>query len=119
VTVLRDAVEARDARAPGFKDAVEAMALGSTDRHYVVPRDEYRRLCGKSTTSRKRRLALGDAVERVLSAVGITPTLVQRVTRTKDCGCKARQRWLNQWGYRQQERIERVVTKAAKWYGIT
>jgi hypothetical protein len=44
---------------------------------------------------------------------------VQRLTRTTDCGCKARQRWLNQWGYRQQERMERLLNRAARWYGIS
>lgn len=120
LTVLRAAVDARDARSPGFRAAVEAIAVASDDTHYTVPRDAYRSLSGvrRVAAARRKRFALGDAVERTLSAVGITKDLVQRITR-KPCGCPARQRWLNQWGYRQQERIERAVNKAARWYGIT
>jgi len=66
-----------------------------------------------------RKVAAGDTVERMLTSIGITKELVQRLTRTKDCGCKARQRWLNQWGFRQQDRMERLLNKAARWYGIS
>ena len=65
------------------------------------------------------RVAVGDAVERMLSAVGITKELVQEWTRTKDCGCTKRQQWLNQWGYAQQDKLERVLNKAARWYGFS
>lgn len=60
----------------------------------------------------RKRFALGDAVERTLSAVGITPERVSRVTG-KPCGCKARKRRLNEWGYRQQERLERAIARVA------
>jgi hypothetical protein len=66
-----------------------------------------------------RKVAAGDLVETMLTSMGITKERVQAWTRTKDCGCKARQRWLNQWGYRQQERMERLLNKAARWYGIS
>lgn len=65
------------------------------------------------------RVAVGDLVETMLTRCGITKELVQRLTRTKDCGCKARQRWLNQWGYKQQDRMERLLNKAARWYGVS
>jgi hypothetical protein len=68
--------------------------------------------------ARLPRFALGDAVEWLLTSVGITATRVQRWTRTADCGCKARAAWLNQWGYRQQAKIERILNRAARWYGI-
>jgi hypothetical protein len=64
------------------------------------------------------RVALGDALERMLSSIGITKELVQRITR-KPCNCPARQKWLNQWGYEKQAQVERIVKKAARWYGIT
>jgi len=89
------------------------------------------RVCGMIVTARKLpvyatcgpsaslpRIAVGDLVERMLTGIGITKEFVRRLTRTKDCGCKTRQRWLNQWGYRQQDRIERVLNRAARWYGI-
>jgi hypothetical protein len=63
-------------------------------------------------------VAVGDLVERMLTGVGITKQLVQQWTRTKDCGCKARQQWLNRWGYKKQDQIERLLNKAARWYGI-
>jgi hypothetical protein len=65
------------------------------------------------------RVAVGDFVETLLARVGITKERVQQLTRTKDCGCKKRQQWLNQWGYDQQEKLERLLNKAARWYGIT
>ena len=103
------------------------MAVASDETHYTVPRDAYRELSrrySKPTVTatakpRRRRIALGDAVESMLTRIGITKELVQRITRTKDCGCKARQRWLNQWGYARQAQVERIVEKAARWYGIT
>lgn len=62
------------------------------------------------------RFAVGSAIERMLTAIGITKERVQEWTRTKDCGCAARQRWLDQWGYAQQERLERLLNRAAKFY---
>jgi hypothetical protein len=41
-----------------------------------------------------------------LAAVGITPQLVERVTGRKGCGCKQRQRALNEAGF--------AVQRAAK-----
>jgi len=126
VKVLRAAVAAKDRRSPGYLAAVEAAATGGDDTHYVVPRDAYTEIVrqhgGKVVVQRKprrRRIAVGDLVERMLTGMGITTELVQRLTRTQDCGCKARQRWLNQWGYKQQDRIERLLNKAANWYGIS
>jgi hypothetical protein len=130
VRVLRSAVSAKDSRSPGYLAAVEAAATGGDETHYDVPRDAYlgivrqfspRRVTVQATKRQRRlpRVAVGDTVERMLTSVGITKELVQRLTRTKDCGCKVRQRWLNQWGYRQQERMERLLNKAARWYGIS
>ena len=121
--VLRSAVARKDARTPGYRAAVEAAATGGDETHYEVPGEAYRAIVKRHggrvlRIKPRRRFALGDAVETVLSSVGITKELVQKITR-KPCGCPARQRWLNQWGYRQQDRLERVVKKAAKWYGIT
>jgi hypothetical protein len=65
------------------------------------------------------RVAVGDLVERVLTSVGISKDRVKQWLRDKDCGCANRQKWLNQWGYEQQNRIERLLNKAARWYGIT
>ena len=128
--VLRSAVAAKDARSPGYLAAVEAAATGGDETHYDVPRDAYLGIVkqfspprvtvqAKKLQRRLPRVAVGDTVERMLASVGITKELVQRLTRTKDCGCKARQRWLNQWGYKQQERMDRLLNKAARWYGIS
>jgi hypothetical protein len=128
--VLRSAVAAKNARSPGYLAAVEAVATGGDETHYEVPRNAYLAIVrqfspprvtvqAKKRQRRLPRVAVGDTVERMLTSVGITKELVQRLTRTKDCGCKARQRWLNQWGYRQQDRLERLLNKAARWYGIS
>jgi hypothetical protein len=74
----------------------------------------------RACTSRRRlpRVAVGDLVERMLTGIGISKARVQQWLRVKDCGCAKRQKWLNQWGYKQQDKIERVLNKAARWYGI-
>jgi hypothetical protein len=54
----------------------------------------------------------------MLVRVGITKEQVQAWTRVKDCGCAKRQQWLNKWGYQQQDRIERILNAAARWYGL-
>lgn len=123
IRVRRAAVDSKDARAPGYRAAVEAMANATDDTHYTVPRDAYQQLWRQHSqpqpvATRRRRVALGDAVERMLTTVGITQDRVQAWTRTKDCGCKARQQWLNQWGYRKQEQLERVLRRAARWCGF-
>jgi gamma-glutamyl:cysteine ligase YbdK (ATP-grasp superfamily) len=122
--VLRAAVAAKDARSPGYLAAVEAAATGGDETHYDVPRNAYLAIVREHggrvlRPARRPRIAVGDTVERMLTSVGITKELVQRLTRTKDCGCKARQQWLNQWGYRQQDRMERLLNRAARWYGIS
>lgn len=128
VTLLRlraTAVAVREQRQPGYAAAIKAVSASHDESHYYLTREQFiaveKQFPQPRTTRpapRRKRFALGDAVERTLSAVGITKELVQKITR-KPCGCPARQKWLNQWGYKQQERIEQAVNKAAKWYGIT
>jgi hypothetical protein len=123
--VLRAAVANKDTRTPGYLAAVEAAATGGDATHYDVPRDAYLAIVKQFTRvtvqAKKRRLprvAVGDLVERMLTGIGISKTRVQQWLRVKDCGCAKRQRWLNQWGYKQQDKIERVLNRAARWYGI-
>jgi hypothetical protein len=125
--VLRAAVAAKDSRSPGYLAAVEAAATGGDATHYDVSRDAYLAIVRQFATSRvtvqakKHRLprvAVGDLVERMLTGIGISKERVQQWLRVKDCGCAKRQKWLNQWGYKQQDRIERVLNRAARWYGI-
>lgn len=68
-----------------------------------------------STTRRIRvpPLKLGTAVSTALKAVGITPELVKRVTRRKDCGCKGRQVWLDSVGAAASAAAERALNAAA------
>ena len=126
--VLRSAVAAKDAYTPGYRAAVEAAATGGDSTHYEVPREAYLVIVRQYAQARatvqpiRRRLprvALGDAVERMLTSVGISKERVQQWLRVKDCGCARRAKWLNKWGYEQQDRIERVLNKAARWYGIS
>ena len=100
-----------------FKDFVCVECGVRTDREDAIRQCPF--VSSKETFNNLPRVAVGDLVETMLTSVGITKELVQRLTRTKDCGCKARQRWLNQWGYRQQDRIERLLNKAARWYGVS
>jgi hypothetical protein len=126
--VLRSAVAAKNSRSPGYLAAVEAAVVGGDDTHYEIPQDAYLaivkqfstvRVSVKPQPRRMSRVAVGDLVERMLTGIGITKERVQAWTRVKDCGCAKRQQWLNQWGYKQQDRIERVLNKAARWYGIS
>lgn len=122
--VNRAAVAAKDARSPGYLAAVEAAATGGDDTHYEVPQGAYREIVRQYATRttpvrRLPRIAVGDLVETMLTSVGITKERVQQWTRTQDCGCKQRQQWLNQWGYERQEQLERLLNKAARWYGIS
>jgi len=59
---------------------------------------------------------LGDAVESVLSFVGITKERVAALSKSGTCKCDDRQEALNQWGYRQQEKIERAVASIGSFY---
>ena len=121
--VSRDAVIAKDLRSPGYLEAVESAAINASETHYDVPRDAYADIVMRYSTSvaasrRLPRVDLGGFVERMLTSVGITKERVQAWLRVKNCGCASRQRWLTRWGYDQQDRIERLLNKAAKWYGI-
>lgn len=127
--VLRTAVAAKDSRSPGYLAAVEAAAASGDETHYDVPREAYIAIVrqfsqprvtvqAKKRQRRLPRVAVGDLVETMLTSVGITKERVQEWTRTKDCGCEQRQQWLNRWGYKQQDRIERLLNKAARWYGV-
>jgi len=59
---------------------------------------------------------LGDAVESVLSFVGITKERVAALSKSGTCQCKERQEALNQWGYRQQEKIEAAAKTLSEFY---
>jgi len=63
------------------------------------------------------RLAIGDLAEKLLTNVGVTKERVKKLTRT-GCGCEKRQQWLNEWGFRTQEQIERGLNVFARWCGI-
>lgn len=127
--VSRAAVAAKNVRSPGYLAAVEAAATGGDATHYDVSRDAYLaivrqfsppRVKVQSQNSQRKlpRIAVGDLVETMLTSVGITKKRVQQWTRTNDCGCKKRQQWLNQWGFEKQEQVERLLNKAARWYGL-
>lgn len=65
---------------------------------------------------------VGDMVERVLTAVGITKERVERLTRTEGkpggCGCGARKRWLNEAGVRAQVAVRDAVRRYGKAVGM-
>jgi hypothetical protein len=121
--VSRDAVIAKDLRSPGYLEAVESAAINASETHYDVPRDAYADIVMRYSTSvaavrRLPRIAVGDLVETMLTRIGISKDRVTQWLRVQDCGCAKRQKLLNQWGYRQQDRIERLLNKAARWYGM-
>jgi len=128
VKILRSTLEVADKRWPGYRDAVLSAAIADGDTKYVsISKSEYAKIWNQfgmvlpKSVARPgkawRYVKLGDAVERLLSSVGITKELVQKITR-KPCGCPARQKWLNQWGFQKQAQAERFLRMAARWYGI-
>jgi len=61
-------------------------------------------------------IRLGDAVEGVLTFVGITKERVAMLSKSGTCKCNERQEAWNQWGYRQQERIEAAAKTLSDFY---
>lgn len=63
---------------------------------------------------------IGDVVEKALTGIGITKPLVERLTRATGkpggCGCANRQKWLNEWGAKQQLRVRQAFFAAKKLY---
>lgn len=117
VRILRSDVERTDQKLPGYEAAVLDAARFFDDRQIVIEEQTYLQIAARRV-SRSHLVPLGDLVEKTLTFVGVTKKRVQAVTRTKDCGCQKRQQWLNQWGFRQQERLLRLANKAAKFYGL-
>lgn len=56
--------------------------------------------CHSARTIRSCRPGLGDRVASTLEAVGITKERVAAALGVEDCGCKQRQQWLNEVGYK-------------------
>lgn len=115
VTLLRKDVERSDLKMPGYERSVLDAASFFDDRHILIEENKYLKISAHRAT-RSHLIPLGDVLETTLSVFGITKERVQRWTRTHDCGCQKRQRWLNQWGYRQQEKIERLLNRVAQFY---
>jgi len=65
-------------------------------------------------------IAVGDLVERGLTAVGITKERVEKLTRTEGkpggCGCGARKKWLNDVGYKAQYAIRDGYRAVQRFY---
>jgi hypothetical protein len=100
---------------------VDAQRIKMKNSDYDLLQQKYSPESFAQRVSNARRttpVAVGDLVEQMLTSVGITKERVQQWTRTKDCGCKARQQWLNRWGYQKQNQIKRLLNRAARWYGI-
>jgi hypothetical protein len=57
-------------------------------------------------------LRIGDAVAAGLSAIGVTPARIKRVTGMKECGCEARKRAMNAAGAAISRAIEAPVNAA-------
>ena len=124
VRMLKAAVAEADTKHPGYAGRIAAAAIRSDDLHFYVPRPDFESIWASygvkfrkplSPRIQLRKVALGDLAEKALTAVGVTKERIQRLTR-RDCGCPARQRWLNRWGFQQQQRLERFLNKAAAFY---
>lgn len=78
------------------------------------------RVCRPVPEKPWRPVKVGDAVERWLTAIGITRERVEAWTRTAGkpggCGCEARKQWLNDAGDRVQAAIRHRLIAARNWY---
>jgi hypothetical protein len=78
------------------------------------------RECRPVPAKRWRPIAVGDLVERGLTAVGITKARVEKLTRTEGkpggCGCGARKKWLNEVGYQAQYAIRDAYKAVEQFY---
>lgn len=67
-----------------------------------------------------RPYKIGDAVERWLTAIGITTERVERWTRTAGkpggCGCESRKKWMNEACDRVQYAVRNGLIHARDWY---
>jgi hypothetical protein len=70
-----------------------------------------------SPPPRRPPFMIGDAVERLLAAVGLTPARIEWWLG-KPCGCSGRKAWLNRAGVAVQEWVSRAVEAAARFYGF-
>lgn len=65
-------------------------------------------------------VAVGDLVERGLTAVGITKERIEKLTRSEGkpggCGCGARKKWLNEVGYKAQHAIRDGYKAVERFY---
>lgn len=61
------------------------------------------------------RPLLGDALARVLAAVGVTEARVTAWLGGRDCGCAGRRRWLNRWGVLAVDRLERWLNAFSRF----
>lgn len=89
---------------------------------YVAKKLPTYRKCEPVVVQPRPLFALGDAVERLLTRVGITKDRVERWTRTEGapggCGCEGRRKWLNEWGYARQREIAAAIRTAARVGGF-
>lgn len=72
------------------------------------------------TLARPSYVMVGDLIERGLSAIGITKPLIERITRTAGkpggCGCKGRQKWMNEAGVSVQKKAHSILLAAREFY---
>lgn len=87
---------------------------------YVAKRLPTYRHCAPVLEQVWRPIPIGDVLERFLTRCGITKERVERWTRTAGkpggCGCAARQKWLNEWGNKQQIRVRNALLKYRALY---
>jgi hypothetical protein len=60
---------------------------------------------------------VGDVVAAGLASVGITKAAVSALVGG-DCGCTARQNWMNQAGVKVQQYARKAIKAAGHFYGI-
>jgi hypothetical protein len=87
---------------------------------YVAKRLPTYRECRPVPEKVWRPVAIGDLVERGLTAVGITKEWVESITRRagvkSGCGCADRQKWMNEVGFKVQWWARRKLEQARDFY---
>lgn len=87
---------------------------------YRARRKKTHRECRPVPEKPWQPVAIGDLVEKWLTAIGITKERVEALTRTEGkpggCGCAGRKKWLNEVGNKVQTDARNALIAAKRFY---
>lgn len=97
-----------------FRESLTCPACG-----YKARRRPHIRVC-RPPPNTWRPVDVGALVERGLTAIGVTPQLVEKLTGTTGkpggCGCGRRKKWLTEKGNEAQVAARKALVKVRQFY---